>query len=46
MKIDVFYLRVVCTCDQCDSPFCALQLTALIITQLMCSTILVCLFVP
>ena len=30
MKIDVFYVRVVCTCDQCDSPFCALQLTALI----------------
>ena len=30
MKIDVFYLRVICTCDQCDSPFCALQLTALI----------------
>jgi len=30
MKIDVFYLRVVCTCDQCDSTFCALQLTALI----------------
>jgi len=24
------YLRVICTCDQCDSPFCALQLTALI----------------
>jgi len=23
-------LRVICTCDQCDSPFCALQLTALI----------------
>jgi len=20
MKIDVFYLRVICTCDQCDSP--------------------------
>ena len=30
MKIDVFYLRVICTCDQCNSPFCALQLTALI----------------
>ena len=30
MKIDVFYLKVICTCDQCDSPFCALQLTALI----------------
>jgi len=30
MKIYVFYLRVICTCDQCDSPFCALQLTALI----------------
>ena len=30
MKIDVFYLRVICTCDQCDSQFCALQLTALI----------------
>ena len=30
MKIDGFYLRVICTCDQCDSPFCALQLTALI----------------
>jgi len=26
----VFYLRVICTCDQCDSPFCALQLTTLI----------------
>jgi len=26
----VFDLRVICTCDQCDSPFCALQLTALI----------------
>ena len=25
-----YYLRVICTCDQCDSPFCALQLTALI----------------
>jgi len=23
-------LRVICTCDQCDSAFCALQLTALI----------------
>jgi len=23
-------LRFICTCDQCDSPFCALQLTALI----------------
>jgi len=30
MKIDVFYLRAICTCDQCDPPFCALQLTALI----------------
>jgi len=30
MKIDVFYLKVRCTCDQCDSPFCALQPTALI----------------
>jgi len=30
MKIDVFYLRMICTCDQCDSPFCAIQLTALI----------------
>jgi len=30
MKIDAFYLRVICTCDQCDSPFCALQRTALI----------------
>ena len=29
MKIYVFYLRVMCTCDQCDSPFCALQLTDL-----------------
>jgi len=28
MKIDVFYLRVICMCDQCDSPFCVLQLTA------------------
>ena len=26
----MFDLRVICTCDQCDSPFCALQLTALI----------------
>jgi len=26
----VFDLRVICTCDQCDSQFCALQLTALI----------------
>jgi len=31
MKINVFYLRVISACDQCDSPFCALQLTALII---------------
>jgi len=23
-------VRVICTCDQCDSAFCALQLTALI----------------
>ena len=23
-------LKSICTCDQCDSPFCALQLTALI----------------
>jgi len=23
-------VRVVCTCDQCDSAFCELQLTALI----------------
>jgi len=30
MKIDVFYLKVICTCDQCDSVFCALKLTALI----------------
>jgi len=30
MKIDVFYLRVMCMCKQRDSPFCALQLTALI----------------
>jgi len=30
MKIDAFYLRVICKCDQCDSLFCALQLTALI----------------
>ena len=30
MKIELFYLKVICTCDQCDSPFCALQLTALI----------------
>ena len=30
MKIDVFCLRVICTCGQCDSPFCSLQLTALI----------------
>ena len=30
MKINVFYLRVICACDQWDSPFCALQLTALI----------------
>ena len=30
MKIDVFCLRVICTCEQCDSPLCALQLTALI----------------
>jgi len=30
MNIDVFYLRVMCTCDQCDSQFCGLQLTALI----------------
>ena len=30
MNIDVFYLKMICTCDQCDSPFCALQLTALI----------------
>jgi len=29
---------VICTCDQCDSLFCALQLTALIKTQLMCSS--------
>ena len=26
----MFDLRVICTCDQCYSPFCALQLTALI----------------
>jgi len=25
-----FTVRVICTCDQCDSPNCALQLTALI----------------
>ena len=30
MKIDVFHLKVIYTCDQCDSLFCALQLTALI----------------
>ena len=30
MKIDVFYFRAMCICDQCNSPFCALQLTALI----------------
>jgi len=30
MKIDVIYLRLIRTCDQCDSPFCALQLTAMI----------------
>jgi len=30
MKTEVFYtVRVICTCDQCDSAFCALQLTAL-----------------
>jgi len=30
MKIDVFYIWVISTWDQCDSQFCALQLTALI----------------
>jgi len=36
-------LLVMCTCDQCDSPFCGLLLTALIkpswcvLTRLMCS---------
>jgi len=32
MKTEVIYstLRVICTCDQCDSVFCAVQLTALI----------------
>jgi len=32
MKTEVFYstLRVICTCDQCDSAFRAIQLTALI----------------
>jgi len=29
VKIGVFYLIVIYTCDQCDSAFCALQLTAL-----------------
>ena len=27
---DVFYLRLICTCDQFDSPLCPLQLTVLI----------------
>ena len=30
MIIDVFYVRVICMYDQCDSLLCALQLTALI----------------
>jgi len=32
MKTKMFYstLGVICMCDQCDSAFCALQLTALI----------------
>ena len=37
----MFYIvRGICTCDQCDLAFCALQLT----TPLMCSSILLCLF--
>jgi len=45
MKIGVFYLRVICTCDQCDSPFIALQLTALIFNPIdvfYCIAVLVC----
>ena len=47
MKTEVFYstLRVICTCGQCDSAFCALQLTSLIKPIDVCySTILLCLF--
>ena len=29
-KLKCSTVRVICTCDQCDSAFCALQLTALI----------------
>jgi len=29
-QIEVFYFRVICTFDQCDSSFCVLQLKALI----------------
>ena len=40
-------IRVICTCDQCDSAFCALQLTALIKPswcKISPMTILLCLF--
>ena len=40
MKIEVFYCKRVCTCNQCDS----LHLTALIKIEMMCSTMLLCLF--
>jgi len=29
-KLILSTIRVICTCDQCDSAFCTLQLTALI----------------
>jgi len=35
---------MICTCDRRDLAICALQLTALIKAQLMCSAILLCLF--